>query len=349
MARAIRPQSKLLIIRDVDLVRSAFKGLASSEFERGFSPSANLETYEFTAELLHHWTYFIEFPDLQRVFHRMSREVDHGQLLTTDVTQEVVTAAVRFGAVEPSEFIPQRASVRKAWEFLVETLRNLIDGILQYSMTRSDVPLDDEGSAFLTNLSMELENYQAYGLVRWTLLESESAAERAQEARVHAELAAGVSSSFRLTGSYDTFAASNEKESRFFRRTTIFLVTAAVVIPFVLHLWLLTGFGLESTNLATLIYPLVVSGGIFGVAGYCARQSHLHRTLATWSKTISIQLQTFDGFVDPIDDLSIRDGLRTEFARRVFGPHPKLKGEPGVTASSPIIDSVLTRVSRDAS
>ncbi|MET4003500.1 hypothetical protein ABIB48_002225 [Arthrobacter sp. UYCu511] len=347
MARALRPQPTILVIRNIPFVRSTFADL--TRYESGTSSPVHAPGYEFTSELVRLWINFLDLPNLGEICEQLARWANPNQPPINEVTAPVLAAIVEFGAVSQPTGPYDRAAIRTAWHFLLETLRDLIDGLLLDPTQGYSEPLTLEFQSSLNNIAREAENHESAGQAHWALMESREQAERAQEAREFAELAAGVSSSARLTGSYDQYATANEKESKFFRRSTLALVAAAIIIPFILHVMLLTTFQLESTNLATLIYPLVVSGGLFGVAGYCSRQAHLHRTLATWSKTISIQLQTFDGFVAPVDNVALRDTLRSQFAERVFGAHPKLKGEPGVSASSPMIDTVLTKFTRDPS
>ncbi|SEE24876.1 hypothetical protein SAMN04489740_0966 [Arthrobacter alpinus] len=346
MAATGRMTPTLTYISNLGLVQMALGSFYSAEPNQPKKPLP--DEFAFVEEILNLWSAYTRLPGLQAIYQDIDKFSLDLLLVPEDATERVKSSLAYLAILTDTEIPKEIPALRGSWMSLTWTLREALGGLLKLPSDRMGLLWESDLTHLAESLSVRVERCESFGNAAWSLLESNVAAERAEEAMRNAQIAAGVSSSARLTGSYDTFAADNEKSSSFFRWATILLVAAGVGTSVFLHLWLAEGMTPGLVNWPALLYPLVVSGGIFGVATYCARQAHLHRTLATWSKTISIQLQTFDGFISPMTDHAIRDELRTEFARRVFGPHPKLKGEPGVTAGSPAVDSILTRINRDS-
>ena len=228
---------------------------------------------------------------------------------------------------------------RRAWKALLDELlkihSNYADTLTGHSHDR-----DEETKQVLAKVQ-NLEDLKLAGQIGWSEIAIGFHADRAKEAEKNAQESAGTAASNALTKHYDDYAKSQAKAAEGFRITTIGVVVLAIGIPLILHLR-----GSNEGSIPAAISNLVLAAGLFGLSGYFARQAHLHRTLSTWAESIKIQLLTFDGFVSPVQNLDKKDELRATFASRVFGPQPKLKGETGVTASSPIIDSIITKLPR---
>lgn len=64
-----------------------------------------------------------------------------------------------------------------------------------------------------------------------------------------------------------------------------------------------------------------------GIAVYLSKLASSHRRNGDWAKAMSVQLQTFSRFLEPLkNDEAIRN-IYEEFARRVFGPPPTPAGD----------------------
>lgn len=94
-----------------------------------------------------------------------------------------------------------------------------------------------------------------------------------------------------------------------------------------------------------LVQKAIFVAGVFGIAAYMSRQAHQHRALANWSRSLAVQLKTFDAYVAAVDSPDTRDDLRKSFATRVFGNHPATKGDPQTTDTS-TLDAAVGVVSK---
>jgi hypothetical protein len=155
----------------------------------------------------------------------------------------------------------------------------------------------------------------------------------------HINRASGQAGESRLAKEYSDYGQREGRTAMWFRTATVTLVVAGIGLAIVLP-------QSEPQSIPQAIYRLAILGAVFGLAGYLGRQAHQHRSISVWASSISIQLLTFDAFLDPIGEVEVRNQLRAEFAGRVFGPSPKLKGEPGVTMGPELADRLLAAVSK---
>jgi hypothetical protein len=144
-----------------------------------------------------------------------------------------------------------------------------------------------------------------------------------------------------LSSGYAALAESEGRASTRYRVATLCLSVAAGV----LGIGFLVPTGVEGLTLIAgdyvhLAQRALALAGVFGLAGYCARQAHQHRSMANWARALAVQLKTFDAYLSPIDDVAVKDALRVSFASRVFGEHPVMRGEPTVSSQSTAIDSI---------
>jgi hypothetical protein len=155
----------------------------------------------------------------------------------------------------------------------------------------------------------------------------QSDAAEAQAVLVAAKKSAGLVGDIGLADKYAELASAESKSANRFRWGTIFLVVAGVGIA---GLTLIDG----DPTVPLVIQRLALLASVFGLAGYLARQSHHHRMVATWSRSISVQLLTLDAYLAPLVSKEKQDDLRIAFASRVFGAGPKMGQEPGPVLSS---------------
>lgn len=177
------------------------------------------------------------------------------------------------------------------------------------------------------------------------------AVDRATSAAVESERgaeavarAAGKTGDEVMSSFYAALATSEKKNANIFRVITVCLAASAVVLSGVF----VAGHSLASSLLdialgdyVHLIQRAVFILGLFGVAGYFARQAHQHRSMANWAESLSVQLNTFDAYVAAVEDPAVRDELRKSFAARAFGDHPAMKGEPSVAPSAAAMDTAV--------
>lgn len=202
-----------------------------------------------------------------------------------------------------------------------ELLRKVIDGIV------------DEVEAHKRRKSlMELE-----GRAEAAVTKTEAAAEIAAKA-------AGKTGDDAMSSFYDKLATSESASADKFRKLTVGFALAGGTFA-LLFVLLPEGFfpavHASTSDYARLVQKAVFIAGVFGIAGYFARQAHQHRSMANWAKTLAVQLQTFDAYLGGITDEAVADDLRKSFATRVFGDHPAMKGEPTVTPSAAAMDTAV--------
>jgi hypothetical protein len=156
--------------------------------------------------------------------------------------------------------------------------------------------------------------------------------------------AAGKTGDEVMSSFYAKLAKTEADDANKFRRFTVGFAVAggALALIFVL---LPTGIFPQldagANDYVRLIQKTVLIAGVFGIAGYFARQAHQHRSMANWAESLSVQLQTFDAYVLAVVSDDVKDELRKNFAARAFGDHPAMKGEPTVTPSAAAMDTAV--------
>lgn len=147
-----------------------------------------------------------------------------------------------------------------------------------------------------------------------------------------------------LAKHYDKYSVDQAKSANRFRKWTIAIASLGGLVAAFLLLG--PAIGLEALSIAQddyvhLVQRIVVTVGIFGLAGYLARQAHQHRSLANWSGSLAVQLRTFEGFVAPVTSDDTQNEIRRVFAERAFGAHPAMKGEPDSGQSMTVIEKAM--------
>lgn len=219
----------------------------------------------------------------------------------------------KFGYLSPDE----RLELRQLLDFLGRTL---------------DTLKDREAIRNLSN--------QAKGAVA----QAEASATEATTAADASKLAAGITGDANLSLFYGELAENEGTKADKFRRITVTMAFtgAASAALFILG----PGLGLAMLDISSgdyvhLIQRAVFVAGVFGLAGYFARQAQQHRSMANWASALCVQLKTFDAYLHSIDNPDVKDELRKVFASRVFGDHPPMKGEPAVTPSAAAMDTAV--------
>jgi hypothetical protein len=239
--------------------------------------------------------------------------------------------------------------------YLLSTLQNYAGKVAQ---TAQDKAARAEGAGEKSEASKARDDYRRTLLLatrieqadlsqrlRAAVKEARAAAKEAQSAAESAKIAAGVASGAELT---KRFAALSKKQlgtATWFR----WLTAVGVLVGIGGTYWIAFGAGVShpaETTTGDAIIRVSLLGAVLGLATYFGRQAGYHRDLGTWAKTIEEQLLTFDGYMEPIHDENIRDGMRAAFAARVFGSSPDSKDDAGVTLGSSFISELLAAVGK---
>ncbi|WP_354263685.1 hypothetical protein [Arthrobacter sp. OAP107] len=178
---------------------------------------------------------------------------------------------------------------------------------------------------------------------------TEKSASKASEAATSASEAAGTAGESTLASYFEAFTKDEWESATRYRVWTIRLLAIGGGLAAVFLL--LPAFGVEALALEAgdyvhLAQRIIVTAAVFALAAYLARQSHQHRTLANWAKTLSVQLKTFDAFMAPLDSNDAKEALRAQFAARVFGEPPVLRGDASSEDSSSVHDKIFDILSR---
>lgn len=201
----------------------------------------------------------------------------------------------------------------------------------------------DEFNAFVGHLVNRVDVLEEQAQLDGLLVRATDAVSQTEAAAENAAKAAGRTGDDAMSSFYQRLAEEESKDARTFRWLTVFLalIAGGVALMFVLGAgsgisWLDIGSG----DYVRLLQKVVLVAGIFGLAGYFARQAHQHRSMANWAGSLAVQLQTFDAYLAGIENVDVRDELRKSFGARVFGDHPAMKGEPTVTPSAAAMDTL---------
>lgn len=204
--------------------------------------------------------------------------------------------------------------------------------------------LIDLTSSQLTSLksrrSLRNLQQQAEGAVA----DAEASASAANSAADASKTAAGITGEAKMSSFYSDLAAEETAAANTFRRLTVTLAFTAAASTALFILGPALGIGwldIEAGDYVHLIQRAVFVAGVFGLAGYFARQAHQHRSMANWASALSVQLRTFEAYLSAVESADVRDELRKSFATRVFGDHPAMKGEPSVTPSAAAMDTAV--------
>lgn len=173
---------------------------------------------------------------------------------------------------------------------------------------------------------------------------SSSAAESARKAEValeSARAAASEAATTALESSFDTVATEEASSARNWRRWTLVVLVLAT----------LGGVGFLAENLSReinwqgVVFRVAIVSALGAIAAYTARQSSHHRRIATWARAIQVQLKSFRGFVERIDDQKVQDAMFEMFTRRVLAPPPESsKSGEATNLLQPLLEQVIKRV-----
>ena len=171
----------------------------------------------------------------------------------------------------------------------------------------------------------------------------------ASEAATSASEAAGTTGENVMASYFESFGDQEWEAATRFRLWTIVLLAAGGVLAAVFLLlpaFGVTGLAVDAGDYVHLAQRVVVTAAVFALAAYLARQSHQHRTLVNWARAIAVQLKSFDAFMAPVTSAEAKELLRAQFAARVFGEPPILKGDAPAGESSLVPDKLWELLSK---
>jgi hypothetical protein len=238
---------------------------------------------------------------------------------------------------------------------LLGTLKNYVADVAKIAKNKA-ATLEGNGAKHLAltvrndgrtaeMLLTQIEQANLSHSLRMAVKEATAAVKEAQSAAESAKTAAGVASGSKLT---QRFAALSKQQLRTATRFR-WLTAVGVLVGIGGTYWIAFASGAShsgGTTTGDAIIRVSLLGAVLGLATYFGRQAGYHRDIGTWAKTIEEQLLTFDGYMEPIHDETIRDGMRAAFAARVFGSTPESKDDSGVTLGSSFINELLAAVGK---
>lgn len=203
------------------------------------------------------------------------------------------------------------------------------------------VPEQRSLDEYLTVISDELRAVGKDAVISTATRRAQQAAIKAEASADKAAGAAATTADRKMSSFYLELGTEERDTANAFRGWAIVLAFVAGGLALV---FLATG--IDAGDYVQLIQRGLVLAAVLALAGYLARQAHQHRTMANWARSLAVQLQTFDAFIDPIDSVEVKDELRKVFALRVFGEHPAVKGEPAVSASAQAVGQLTETLSK---
>ncbi|MDP9885502.1 hypothetical protein J2W21_003025 [Sinomonas atrocyanea] len=178
------------------------------------------------------------------------------------------------------------------------------------------------------------------------VLTSRDKREEIEETATKVSEAAGTTGQNAMAKFFDELAEAEKDTAGKFRFATIALMIFGGMVAAILVFAPSVG----GSDYVHLVQRLVVTGAIFALAGYLAKQANHHRSVGNWAGALAVQLKTFEAYMDPIGSESVRDALRTSFAVRAFGEPNFGKGDsPSESTASPIAEKLFELLSRSQS
>lgn len=328
-----------------------------------------------------------EITDLARSFRAVRKDLDQHLAGESDKYLEVVGAEILAGALEGWTLILSNNSVQKAYiadedadfwltpralsllarqldrvrenlqdpsdpEVLKSSGRTLLVFLNQALDSASSKPIPEGSSSdYLSTVQRARLIFESlYSKLKRaeldeTVAAAEASSERVRSTATKASEALGTYAQSEVAKFFHDLATEEKRDAGKFRVWTIALMCIGGIFAGIM----LTIPSFGGSDYVHMIQRIVVTGAVFALAGYLARQSSHHRETANWAAALAVQLKTFEAYMDPIKSEEVRDKLRTTFALRAFGDPPSGKSEsPSDPGVSPIMEKALELFSRSA-
>jgi hypothetical protein len=152
-------------------------------------------------------------------------------------------------------------------------------------------------------------------------LQASEAVRSAKESATSARQAAGTAGEASLASWFQSYARSEHTASWAFRAVAFLGLAGTAGLAY----W----FFLESEERNLAVSSLVLrSAMVLAVAAfstYSIRLAGQHRNQGNWAKSITVQLNSFAAFLEPVESPAVRDAIYGQFANRVLGAPPDSK------------------------
>jgi hypothetical protein len=233
------------------------------------------------------------------------------------------------------------------FERTIRGLRSSLQAVLEAARQPGASPLDGgERSQLLEHVDYVFQALRSRDNQRQTryLDQAQAAAAQSGAAAVAASTAAGKTGEDAISAFYAKLGEKESDRADTFRKLTVGFALAGGAFAMIFVLLpggLFPAFDILANDYVRLIQKAIFIAGVFGIAGYFARQAHQHRSMANWAGSLAVQLQTFDAFLAAVENPEVRDDLRKSFATRAFGEHPAMKGESAVAPSAAALDTAV--------
>lgn len=296
--------------------------------------SAIDEDVRLFVETLRVWASFLEDSQVQELY--VGGRLGRSSAFRRDHLHQV--ESVLAGVTLPLE----RSALSDAGQQLRALLASIFTGFDQMA---SLLPELNNQSWWISKhkLAEQLDRLEQRALLR-AVSRVNQAADASEKGAAAIARAAGKTGDEVMSSFYAGLAKKEAEAADKFRRFTVGFAMAGGVLAF-LFVMLPTGIFPQldalSNDYVRLIQKTVLIAGVFGIAGYFARQAHQHRSMANWAESLSVQLQTFDAYVLAVDSGQMRDELRKNFAARAFGDHPAMKGDPMPPQTAAAVDTAV--------
>lgn len=155
----------------------------------------------------------------------------------------------------------------------------------------------------------------------------------------NARNASGAIAEMKLAERFTKLHGDERQTADRFRISTIVFLALGILGSIIFYI--VNQFFVEDADPVKVAYNAIIIGAIFGFSGYFARQAKHHRDLSDWGHTISVQLLTFNAFMDGVDNAGVRDTARIAFANRVFGAGPQTAGADTSVQSAALLEQIL--------
>ncbi|WP_407726373.1 hypothetical protein ACJEDT_16310 [Rhodococcoides fascians] len=198
---------------------------------------------------------------------------------------------------------------------LMETFRTLAATFSGAEIAQPVTSRSTRNNVLVEGFSSALALYEAVALLHAQRGQLEGLASAATESARRAAASAGIVAESKLSAQYRNFARKESQLSWIFMALTLGGIIAGIVAIAKNPLS-------QNASLPQSLHQAAVVAVILGLAGYFARQAGEHRTAKTWAEVLTVQLQTFSDFVEPLQDAAMRDDMRVQFGVRVFTSSP---------------------------
>lgn len=257
---------------------------------------------------------------------------------THNVNRNTATDSLRklISALNEEDFERLQQNAEALLDIIESILRDIKAAILRKQRTAEDAKLVTvTGHLQLVGQEMlTLAQLRHKKEMRRELKDAQASALAAKKSADDAANAAGMASTSTLSARFTDLAMKETKLSWWFRGGTVLMISIGIIGSYFLH-------ETRTNNLPESVFNIALLAAVLGLATYLGRQAAHHRDLSVWASTITVQLQTFEGYISPVQNAELQSQIRLAFAGRVFGPSPESQGEPSATLASPLLEQVI--------